>query len=443
MKNNYQKIQSLYDIVCSHFYLGNETFDIGDKRYDPVALFGILNLILDGKELIFGEYGSGKTSSSERISSLVKGLPLEFVQSTTLHGHPEQTEEKMKGTLDLGALEREGREVVKWKIIPYSPVVIIDEINRLPVGKQNMLLNEVDRNIWSYRGETLIFKPAKSFFATINYQDAGTTKLISPICDRFDLAVETGAVHPIRKRFIRRGIDEEILRDKKLSEEMVEYILKNNETRHAEKVSQYIKERSEEFKGELERRLKEKGLDVLIPREEETREIKKEIAEIKISEDAELFLDYIGQEVYCQYTLKKDFSRCHGCHYSNYLCADLYSISNRAEQSLFRYSKALAWFNSEEEVTLEHVLAVMPSALWHRSAVSGEKIGEVSEFEKDSSNELHAVNELLRSVKTRWEEHRDSQIEAYLAFREEDYGKVRKMAEKTGHPFFKSLAKWL
>jgi MoxR-like ATPase len=159
MKNNSQKIQSLYEIVCSHFYLGNETFEVGDKRYDHLALFGILNLILDGKELILGGYGSGKTSSSERISSLVKGLPLEFVQSTTIHGHPEQTEEKMKATLDLGAMEKEGREVVKWKIIPYSPVVIIDEINRLPIGKQNMLLNEVDRNIWSYRGETLILKP--------------------------------------------------------------------------------------------------------------------------------------------------------------------------------------------------------------------------------------------------------------------------------------------
>ncbi|MEW6040618.1 MAG: AAA family ATPase, partial [Elusimicrobiota bacterium] len=314
MKNNNQKIKNLYETVCSHFYLGDETFVVGDKRYDPVTLFGILNLILDGKELIFGGYGSGKTSSSERISSLVKGLPLEFVQATTIHGHPEQTEEKMKAVLDLGALEKEGREVVKWKIIPYSPVVIIDEINRLPIGKQNMLLNEVDRNIWSYRGETLILKPAKSFFATINYQDVGTTKLIAPLCDRFDLSVETGMLHPIRKRLIRRGIDEEVLKDKKLAEEMVEYILENNETREAEKVVQYINERSEEFKEELERRLKERGLDLEIPREEETKEIKKEMTELQISEDAELFLDYIGQEIYCQHSLKKDFSRCQGCH---------------------------------------------------------------------------------------------------------------------------------
>lgn len=434
-----QKIQRLYEEIISHFYMGDETFEICDKKYEPVALFGILNLILDGKELIFGGYGSGKTSSSERISSLVKGLPLEFIQATTLHGHPEQTEEKMKAVLDLGALEKEGREVVKWKTIPYSPVVIIDEINRLPIGKQNMLLNEVDRNIWSYRGEALILEDTKSFFATINYQDVGTTKLIAPLCDRFDIAVETGSLHPIRKRFIRRGIDEEVLRDKELTKEMIEYILKHNETGQAPMVVRYINDRAEEFKEELEKRLREKGLDVEIPKAEEIKEIRKEISELDLTEDTELLLDYIGQEIYCHYALKKDFSKCQGCHYTNYLCSDLYSISNRAEQSLFKYSKALAWFIGEREVTLEIIMAIMPYALWHRSTVSDQKISEVRELEKDVSDEFYAVNDSLRLVKRRWEEHRDYQIEVYLALKEGDYEKIKDVADKIGHPFFKSL----
>jgi MoxR-like ATPase len=441
MRSN-EKIQKLYEVIRDRFYLGDEIFEVGDKRYEPVALFGVLTLILDGKELIFGEYGGGKTTSSERISSLVKGLPLEFVQTTTIHGHPEQTEEKMKATLDLGALEKEGKEVVKWKITPFSPVVIIDEINRLPIGKQNMLLNEVDRNIWSYRGETLIFKDAKSFFATINYQDVGATKLIPPLLDRFDVAVETGRLHPIRKRVIRRGIDEEILKDKKLAQEMVEYILENNETEHAEKLVRYIHERVEEFKEELERRLQEKELKVEIPRADEVKEIQEDIKELEVSEDAELFLDYIGQEVYCQRSLKKDFSRCDGCHYANYLCSDLYSISNRAESSLFKYSKALAWL-SDEEVTLEHVMAVMPYVIWHRSEVSDGKLSEVRELEKDSCDEFYAVSELLREAKKRWEEHRDYQIEAYLALKDGNYRKLMEIADKIDHPFFRSLVREL
>jgi MoxR-like ATPase len=437
------KVHQLYELIRDRFYLGDELFEVGDKQYQPVALFGILSLILGGKELIYGEYGSGKTTSSERISSLVKGLPLEFVQATTIHAHPEQTEEKMKATLDLGGLEKEGREIIKWKITPFSPVVIIDEINRLPVGKQNMLLNEVDRNIWSYRGETLILRQRKSFFATINYQDIGATKLIAPLLDRFDLAVETGPSHPIRKRIIRRGIDEEVLQDRDLSQQLIKYILENNETSSADDVVAFINRKAEAFKEELERRLRVQGIELEIPRSGEIDTILEEINKLAVSEEVELFLDYLGQEVRCQYTLKKEFSRCDGCHYQNYVCSDLYTISNRAEQSMFRYAQALAWMLGEREVTLEHALAIMPYVLWHRSGVSDKKQSEVRDLEKNASDDCYAVADLLREVKKRWEEHRDYQREAYLALKDENPEKLVKMAEEIGHPFFKSLVREL
>ena len=285
MKNS---IKKLYDLITSRFYFGDETLEIGDKKYDPIVLFGIITCILNGRELIFGEYGSGKTTSSERISSLIMGLPLEFIQAVTIHGHPEQTEEKIKATLDLGALEKDGREVVRWKLSVFSPVLIIDEINRLPVGKQNLILNEVDRNIWNYRGETIIFEVDKAFFATVNYQDLGTTNLIPPLLDRFDIAVETGRIHPIRKRIVRRGIRDEVLRDSKISREIVEYISQNNETRKANEIVKFLKEISDEFKEKIENRLKEDGFNVEIPRSYEIEEIRKEINEVEISEDVEL-----------------------------------------------------------------------------------------------------------------------------------------------------------
>jgi len=438
-----KKVQRIYELIKNRFYLGDEAFEVGDKRYEPVVLFGIITLILDGRELIFGEYGSGKTSSSERISSLIKGLPLEFVQASTIHGHPEQTEEKIKATLDLAALEREGKEVVKWKITPYSPMVIIDEINRLPVGKQNMLLDEIDRNIWSYRGQTLMIKEGKAFFATINYQDVGTTRLIPPLLDRFDIAVETGKLHPVRKRLIRRGIDEEVLKDSRLSQEVIEYISKNSEAKDAERINQYIDKVAEEFKGKLEDRLKDEGWDTSIPRKREIKEIKEEIGKLSISEDAELFLDYIGQEIYCQRSLKKDFSKCSGCHYTNFLCSSLYSISNRTEHSLFRYAKALAWFMGKREVTLEHIIAIMPYVIWHRTSISNEKLSEVRDIEKDVCDEFYAVKECLKEAKKRWMEHRDFQIEAYLALKEEDYEGLMKVSDKIDHPFFKSLVRGL
>lgn len=432
------EIRGIYELVRNKFYLGDESFEIGERRYEPVTLFGIITCILNGRELIFGEYGSGKTTSSERISSILKGLPLEFIQASTIHGHPEQTEEKMKATLDLGTLEREGREVVRWKVSVFSPVLIIDEINRLPMGKQNMILNEIDRNIWSYRGETIVFNEQKTFFATVNYQDLGTTRMIPPLLDRFDIAIETGRVHPIMKRVIRRGIGDDILRDRKMTVEIIEYLREMNTSDKVDEVLKFIEEKSEEFKDKLEDRLKEEGFSVEIPRHDDVEKMVEEIEGVEVSEDAELFLDYLGQEVYCQLGLKKDFSKCDGCHYANFVCSDLYAISNRAEISLFKYAKALAWIE-EEDLSLEHIVAVLPYVLWHRSEINYRKISEVRDFEKDCCDELYAVKDMIAGVKRRWEEHRDYQIEAYRCIIREDYRKLKEIAKSINHPFFKSL----
>jgi len=432
------EIRGIYELVRNRFYLGDESFEIGERRYEPVTLFGIITCILNGRELIFGEYGSGKTTSSERISSILKGLPLEFIQASTIHGHPEQTEEKMKATLDLGILEREGREVVRWKVSVFSPVLIIDEINRLPMGKQNMILNEIDRNIWSYRGETIVFNEQKTFFATVNYQDLGTTRMIPPLLDRFDIAIETGRVHPIMKRVIRRGIGDDILRDRKMTVEIIEYLREMNTSDKVDEVLKFIEEKSEEFKDKLEDRLKEEGFSVEIPRHDDVEKMVEEIEGVEVSEDAELFLDYLGQEVYCQLGLKKDFSKCDGCHYANFVCSDLYAISNRAEISLFKYAKALAWIE-EEDLSLEHIVAVLPYVLWHRSEINYRKISEVRDFEKDCCDELYAVKDMIAGVKRRWEEHRDYQIEAYRCIIREDYRKLKEIAKSINHPFFKSL----
>lgn len=433
-----KKLLELYEIIADRFYLGNEVFEIGNEKYEPVSLFGLLTLVLNGRELIFGEYGSGKTTSSERISALFLSLPLEFIQSSTIHGHPEQTEEKIKATLDLARLEKEGKEVVRWKLLPFSPVIIVDEINRLPVGKQNILLNEIDRNIWSYRGETLIFEKNKSFFATINYQDAGATDIIPPLLDRFDIAVETGRLHPIRKRVVRRGVDDRILKDRRLSLEMVGYILENALTEKADELVKYIEECREKFREELEERFKNEGTKLDIPDSKEIENFQREIERVEFADDAELFLDYLSQEIYCQLSLKKDFSKCNGCHYANYICSDIYSISNRAERSLMRYAKAIAWMR-DEQVTLEHVFAVLPYVLWHRSTVNDRLISKIRDYEKKTSDEFYAVYEAIDSIKKRWYEHRDYQIEAYQAIKSMDYRRVREIAEKINHPFFRSL----
>lgn len=88
-----EKIRNLYQVARDYFYFGDEVF-VCQERYEPVVLLGIITLILDGKELIYGSYGSGKTTSSERLSSFIKGLPLEFLQATTILAIPSRQKKK-------------------------------------------------------------------------------------------------------------------------------------------------------------------------------------------------------------------------------------------------------------------------------------------------------------------------------------------------------------
>ncbi|MBO8182735.1 MAG: hypothetical protein H0Z28_08085 [Archaeoglobus sp.] len=432
------EVFELYEFVQMNLFFGDETLSLR-RSYNPLVLFTILTSLLNGRELIFGDYGSGKTTSAERISSLTKAVPLEFIQASTIHGHPEQTEEKLKATLDLAALEKEGKEVIRWKLLPFSPAIIIDEINRLPVGKQSMILNEVDRNIWSYRGETLIFEEGKPFFGTINYQDAGTTLLIPPLLDRFDIAVETTMLHPVRKRLVRRGVDDSILRDPKLAKEMIDYIMEMNFSEKADEIVRYVDEVSSSFREVIEERAKRMGFSLSIPTKREAKEIRREIESYPISTDFELLMDYLGQEIYCHLGMHKDFSKCNGCHYANYVCSDLYAISNRAEKSVMLYSKAVAWWNGDEEADIQHLISVLPFALWHRTEISDRKRSEIRDIEKDVSDEFFAVRDSLMKVKKRWEEHRNLQIEAYNLLKKGDEKELERIAELVAHPFFKSL----
>ncbi len=422
------KLLRIYSFVTDKLHFGEKTFFSGRESYNPLALFGVLSAVLGKNMLVFGDYGSGKTTSCERIASLVTCVPLEFVQSATIHGHPEQTEEKIKATLDLGALEKEGREVVKWKVTPFCPVTVVDEINRLPAGKQNVLLNEVDRGIWSYRGSTL-FLEKKPLFATVNYGDEGTAKLIPPLADRFDVAVETGRLDAINRRKVRRGVNDSFLRDRALAEEMVEKILEIN-SREAEN---YVREVRERFCEILSEKI---GFELLYP--DEVEKIRKEVEGCEVLPETELFLDYFSQEVYCQMTTKKDFSRCEGCHYSSFACSDIGVFSGRAERSVVTLAKAIAWLEGEE-CSVHHVKAVLPYCLWHRCNINQSRVVEVRDIEKNECDELFAIKEIIDEVERRWDEHREFQIVAYKAMLEGNRALLEEVCEKVSHPLFKSL----
>jgi MoxR-like ATPase len=75
---------------------------------------------------------------------------------------------------------------------PFSEIrgpKIIDELNRLPPGKQALLLDIIENRRVHYQGKQLP-QDEMTFYATVNYDDGGNTAIIPPLLDRFDVCAE-------------------------------------------------------------------------------------------------------------------------------------------------------------------------------------------------------------------------------------------------------------
>ncbi|MEM2989905.1 MAG: AAA family ATPase, partial [Halobacteria archaeon] len=184
-----KQIEKLYSFVSENLYFNIPDIQVEEKGYNSTLLLSLITALTGGKELIVGEPGLGKTTSAEYISCLIYQLPLDIIWDSEVEGHPEQTEEKIKGRPDLGELNI-GREEVIWSNFTQLQPKIVDEINRLPPSKQSIILKGCDTGIWRYLDELLV-NEEYCLFATANYSDRGTTELLPPLLDRFDVEVES------------------------------------------------------------------------------------------------------------------------------------------------------------------------------------------------------------------------------------------------------------
>lgn len=407
------RVREIYDTVGEDFYLSNKRITVNGERLEPVALFGVLTALLDGKELIGGHFGRGKTTSSEAVSALLYGLPLEVLQANEIHGHKDQTEDKWKATLNLGKLERDGVEEVLWNPVVSLRPKIVDEINRLPEGEQDTLLNEVDRNIWSYRGET-VFSPPGPFYATINRMQ-GEWDMRPALLDRFDVYVEVTFPGPMSETIIRKGRVEEnrrdLLSDPGRAEELLDAVTRDrtDPSAHREEMDRI----ADDFKDDLQDRT---GLDV--PRSHELEEVRDGIRGTPVETDADLFVTYLDAEL--QYCARGDKATCEGCHYADTSlhCQSVTELGGRFAISLERYARALAWFVGDDAVTREHVTTVAPFALTHRVTFDQRFAENYRRDYRDHSLEHHLARTVVEDIAQGFEERKELQRRAYRQLRE-------------------------
>lgn len=320
----------------------------------------LLAYALKDNILVMGEPGFGKTTLSKLISAVGSSLPFDLYETAQLQGHPEQTKEELYARPDFGQLSQ-GKEKVIWQLGMYLPSVVIDEINRLPQGKQSALLNWMQTSRATYLNDTF-YTGELPFFATANHPDDGNHVIIPPLADRFAVSTEIGYPGCYSMDDIETKISNfDKLADKNITQAVLDIVNKDGEK--YSKIKQ-IKEQRDKFAKKLQ------GLNLLIS-EKELSDVVNLISKVGFSDEAITFTDQIKEEL--NYAGKRgpkrsseapDASDNHLVNIASNKTKN--AASYRSIEALKTYSKAVALLSGSNEVQIAHVDAVAPYVFAHR-----------------------------------------------------------------------------
>ncbi|OGP68955.1 MAG: hypothetical protein A2170_09930 [Deltaproteobacteria bacterium RBG_13_53_10] len=409
--NGYQKrVMEIYQYISDHLYFNRPDIEIKGERFNSAILLSLVTALQKGKELIIGEPGLGKTTSAEFVSALIYQLPLGAIWGSEVSGHPEQTEEKIIGRPDLGKLNR-GEEDVVWTNFSQTPVKIVDEINRLPETKQSMILDGMDRGNWEYLNE-MIINEEYCLFATANYQDGGTSTIIAPLMDRFDVMVESRYPGANLSFLIGKGKrKEQILRHPAYEREL--HRVFKSKVSYSKKMV-----KMEEVCNRFGEHVREAAGVNPLNREDRER-IRTEMEGLEMDLDASAFSRMLLAECsFCErYGQKRVVESCEeGCHYTGYLCHDIKNCaSNRLPMSMKQYARALAWLLEDSKIDVEHVKAIVPYTLAHRIQWKEGILSQKERSKRDDPVPIFLAKEAVKAVSQRYREQSEHLKDALAA----------------------------
>ena len=373
--SNLDLVKALDKIRFGNLYVHNDelpgasftTSQIQSRKVYLVESLAVINALVDrGTMLLFGGHGGGKTTLAKYLGQVFYQLTKEEIEDCILRGHPQLTEEKILGSLDIAQLTRakelnsEQKVDVIWNTFVDSPWKIIDELNRLSPYAQNILLSLLAESSVKYHNESKRL-PNFTLFATMNPKDEGNFIMSLPFLDRFSLAL------PITMP----------------DYESLSTIGKKDKSSKQDDISTYLK-----------------NFDL--------KSVQDEVRELKYSDDAEMFINMIISSYRLCERISKESNEnitvekglCDGCHFNapEKVCNKIiHPLSVRVKEDLYRYGKALAWFLGESEVKVKHIKTLAPFIIWHRSSLSKKYKTELSKKRFEES--IFSLNIELESTK--------------------------------------------
>lgn len=384
-KRALQKFFSAYNYLSESFYINHPNFKLSEEEYIIDVIFiSLLTGVLGTNQLITGNYGLGKTTISGAVTSLIYSLPYDFIEGSVIQGHPHLTEEKIVGRLDFSKLSEQ--EEIIFSIFAQTPSSkILDEINRIPEGTQNMLLNFIESGNFYYLNDHI--KTEKfPFFATANFKDEGNTDLTPPLLDRFDVSVE--ALYPFFLTRIFRANDKQgvkqrkqVINDPTLSEELFS-LINNKEINYEQKLNKIEKVKNSFFKNRKQ----------ICFSGAERKEIVNQANKLNFSEEAELFLNSFFDHINLAKNSKEaDNIRVNDDlteHFKNFPFTNV--VSNFSIRTVSRavndYLKLYTYLSGKEYVSITHILELLPYLIAHKLTFEDNYQPRLNRF---SSHSLH------------------------------------------------------
>lgn len=356
-------LQNTIDLISENFFFDPEPFKIGGREVPHwnTALL-VLSYALDQTALLVGEPGFSKTTAAKVVSSIMSGYPFDLYEAAQIQGHPDQTYETMLARLDFSKLSQE--EAVIWLTSAYLPVRIIDELPRLPGGKQDELLNTLETGRFNYLNATF-YTGRTPFFATANHPDDGSNPLIPPLRDRFAVSVEIGYIGATYNDNIRAAMSNiETLKDTRSTSKIIDIV--NDKNHSVEKRLALIEQARQEYAARMREELKNRIFDP-----ESKAELQREITKVPFTTEANVFSQMITAELNStpQYGRKRSSDKVDTSNHAQKLASSKVrnALSPRATiRGLEQYAQAVAYLNGEREVTKFHINALAPQVLGHR-----------------------------------------------------------------------------
>ena len=380
MVNNIKIVQALDKLRTNNYYVHNDLFEglsfetpeLRKRKVYLVETLATINaLVENGTMLLYGGHGGGKTTLAKYLGQIFCHFSADKIEDCFLRCHPQLTEEKILGSLDIAQLTgnrklTDERHIdVHWSKFIESPWKIIDELNRLSPYAQNILLSLLAEGTVKYHNSSLRL-PTYSVYATMNPKDEGNFSLSLPFLDRFAMALPI--TMPDYESLLTIG-----KRNKRLSNDSL---------------TSYLP-----------------GFDLA--------ECQEEVLKTRVTDEAEYFIDLIIAEYRLCLRCKKESidelaleKLCKDCRLveTSKVCNKIINpLSVRVKEDLYKYGRAIAWFLGSDHVTSYHIQKIAPFFIWHRSNIknSFKEIQFKSQVEKQviSTNQrLDATTYIIEEI---------------------------------------------